>query len=161
LYPLDIRYTPHSSAPLEEQVASALARVLDSGNSGHVLVFLPGAAEIRRAARSSEQLAARAGMLIAPLHGDLPPEEQDRAVQPSKQRRLILSTNVSESSITIDGVTAVIDSGLARIASDDPWTGLPSLNVGRVSRASCKQRAGRAGRTAPGLVIRLYSEDEF
>jgi ATP-dependent helicase HrpB len=161
MYPLDIRYTPHSSAALEEQVASALAQVLDSGNRGHVLVFLPGAAEIRRAARSCERLAARTGMLIAPLHGDLPPEEQDRAVQPSKQRRLILSTNVAESSITIDGVTAVIDSGLARIASDDPWTGLPSLDVGRVSRASCNQRAGRAGRTAPGLVIRLYSEDDF
>jgi ATP-dependent helicase HrpB len=100
-------------------------------------------------------------MSIAPLFGDLPPEEQDRAVLPSPQRRVILSTNVAESSVTIDGVTAVIDSGLSRIASDDPWTGLPSLDIGRISRASSKQRAGRAGRTAPGLVIRLYSEDDF
>ncbi len=161
VYPLAITYTPHSPAPLEEQVAGALSRLLDTRDSGHILVFLPGAAEIRRAARACESLAAKAGLMVAPLHGDLPPEEQDRAVLQSKQRRLILSTNVAESSITIDGVTAVIDSGLARIASDDPWTGLPALNIGRVSRASCNQRAGRAGRTAPGRVIRLYSEDDF
>ena len=98
---------------------------------------------------------------MLPLHGDLPSEEQDRAVQPSSRPKLILSTNVAESSITIDGVTVVIDSGLARIATDNPDTGLPTLEVRRISKASAAQRAGRAGRTRPGRAIRLYSIDDF
>src|SRR5487761_2001159 len=136
LHDLTIEYTPHSSAPLEEQVRAAVERLgkLD----GDVLVFLPGAAEIRRAARALEKSNA----LVVPLHGDLSPEEQDSAV-------------------TIEGVTAVIDSGLARVAADSPWTGLPALDVKRISKASATQRAGRAGRTAPGRVIRLYTAEEF
>ena len=161
LYHLQIEYTPHSAAPLEEQVASALDRLVKDGLDGDVLVFLPGAAEIRRAARAIEAIARRAGLLVVPLHGDLSPAEQDRAVSPASQRKVILSTNVAESSVTIEGVTAVIDSGLARIAVDSPWTGLPSLNVQRISQASATQRAGRAGRTAPGRVIRLYTADDF
>lgn len=155
LFELKIEYTPHSNATLEEQVAQAVARLgtLD----GDVLVFLPGAAEIRRAARALE----RSNLLVVPLHGDLSPEEQDRAVAPAGRRKVILSTNVAESSITIEGVTAVIDSGLARVATDSPWTGLPSLEVKRISQASATQRAGRAGRTAPGRVIRLYTAEEF
>ena len=82
-------------------------------------------------------------------------------MQPARQRKIILSTNVAESSITIEGVTTVIDSGLARIASDSPWTGLPTLNVQRVAKASAIQRAGRAGRTRPGRAIRLYSFEDF
>jgi ATP-dependent helicase HrpB len=159
LHPIDIAYTPHSGAPLEEQVASAVDRL--DNREGHVLVFLPGAAEIRRAARACEPAARRLQLATVPLHGDLSPEEQDRAVAPGGQRRLILSTNVAESSITIDGVTSVIDSGLARIAADSPWTGLPAVEVTRISKASANQRAGRAGRTAPGHVIRLYSLDDF
>lgn len=161
LFDLDISYTPHSPAALEEQVAAALERLLAQASSGDVLVFLPGAAEIRRAARACESLAARANLLALPLHGDLAPEEQDRAVAPADRRKVILSTNVAESSVTIDGVTAVIDSGLARVAGDSPWTGLPTLTVARVSRASATQRAGRAGRTAPGRVIRLYTAEDF
>src|SRR5207302_3376226 len=130
----------------------AVADLIREGLDGDILVFLPGAAEIRRAAAA----CASHGLLITPLHGDLSPEEQDRAVAPSPRRKLILSTNVAESSITIEGVTAVIDSGLARIAADSPWTGLPSLNTGRVSKASAIQRAGRAGRLRPGRVVRLY-----
>jgi ATP-dependent helicase HrpB len=95
------------------------------------------------------------------LFGDLSPAEQDRAIARADRRKVILSTNVAESSVTIDGVTAVIDSGLARVAVDSPWTGLPSLNIRRVSQASCTQRAGRAGRTAPGRVIRLYTAEDF
>ena len=106
-------------------------------------------------------LALRRGCLILPLHGDLPPAEQDRAVSLVPQRKVILSTNVAESSITVEGVTAVVDSGLARVASESPWTGLPTLNVTRISKASATQRAGRAARTAPGRVIRLYSLDDF
>ena len=98
---------------------------------------------------------------MLPLHGSLPPEEQDRAVSPAKQRKLILATNVAESSVTVEGVTAVIDSGLARFATYSQWSGLPTLNVGRVSKASAKQRAGRAGRTGPGRVLRLYSAEDY
>ena len=161
LYDLAIEYTPHSPAPLEEQVAAALERLATRGLTGDVLVFLPGAAEIRRAARAIEPLASRLGLLVMPLHGDLSPAEQDRAVSPADRRKVILSTNVAESSVTIEGVTAVIDSGLARVAADSPWTGLPSVEVRRISQASATQRAGRAGRTAPGRVIRLYSAEDF
>ena len=160
-FPVSIAYTPASAAALEEQVARALEALVRDGLDGDVLVFLPGAAEIRRTARACERVAARAGLLVLPLHGDLSPEEQDRAVQPAGQRKVILSTNVAESSVTIEGVTAVVDSGLARVASHSPWSGLPRLEVKRVSRASANQRAGRAGRLGPGRVIRLYSADDF
>jgi ATP-dependent helicase HrpB len=159
LHPVEIEYTPCSGASLEQQVAAAIERLVEL--NGHILVFLPGAAEIRRAARACEPLASRAGLTITPLHGDLPATEQDRAVLPSLRRKLILSTNVAESSITIDGVTAVIDSGLARIPIDSPWTGLPGLDIARISKASARQRAGRAGRTAPGRVIRLYTQEDY
>jgi ATP-dependent helicase HrpB len=154
LFDLTITYQPYSAAPLEKQVASAL----DLLPTGDVLVFLPGAAEIRKAQRD---LGSRNDLLVLPLYGDLSPAEQDRAVSPAKQRKVILSTNVAESSITVEGVTAVIDSGLARIASDSPWTGLPTLDVARISKASATQRAGRAARTARGHVIRLYTPDDF
>src|SRR6185369_6301109 len=131
------------------------------GLTGDVLVFLPGAAEIRRAARAIEPVASRLGLLVVPLHGDLSPAEQDRAVSPADRRKVILSTNVAESSVSIEGVTAVIDSGLARVAADSPWTGLPSIEIRRISQASATQRAGRAGRTAPGRVIRLYTAEDF
>lgn len=161
LYPLGIEYTPHSAMALEEQVAAALRRLVDSGIDADVLVFLPGAAEIRRAARAVEAIAQRSNLLVLPLHGDLSTEEQDRAIAPADRRKVILSTNVAESSVTIDGVRAVIDSGLERVAMDSPWTGLPSLQVKRVSQASATQRAGRAGRTAPGRVVRLYTAEDF
>jgi ATP-dependent helicase HrpB len=158
LFDVSISYTPHSALPLEQQVA----RALESADSeGDVLVFLPGSAEIRRAMRECEGLARSRNMLVVPLYGDLSPEEQDRAVQPADRRKIILSTNVAESSITIEGVRTVIDSGLARIASDSPWTGLPNINVQRISKASAIQRAGRAGRTRPGRAIRLYPLEDF
>lgn len=161
LFPLEIAHTPESADPLEKRIAAAVESLVSAGSEGDVLVFLPGAAEIRRAQRELESLAQRAGALVLPLHGDLSPAEQDRAVSPAPQRKIILSTNVAESSITIDGVRAVIDSGLARVATDSPWTGLPRVTIARVSRASAAQRAGRAGRTAPGRVIRLYPEADF
>jgi len=161
LFPLEIAHQPYSAAPLEAQVAGAVNRLLAEGHRGDVLVFLPGASEIRRAARECEPIAARNGLLVLPLHGDLSPAEQDRAVSPAAQQKLILSTNVAESSITVEGVTAVIDSGLARIARDSPWTGLPTLSVSRNSKASATQRAGRAARTAPGRAIRLYTLEDF
>ena len=160
-FPLEIRYTPHSAAPLEEQVAGALEDLIREGLDGDVLVFLPGAAEIRRAERLCAPIARRAGAELCRLHGDLPAEEQDRAVSLGSRPKVILSTNVAESSITVPGVTAVIDSGLARIAADSPWTGLPSLRIARISQASARQRAGRAGRLRPGRVVRLYPEADY
>ena len=158
LFPTTVVYTPHSAEPLETCVAGAVERLMREEPTGDVLVFLPGAAEIRRCQR-----AVRGNALVLPLYGDLPPEEQDRAVQPSApgQRKVILSTNVAESSVTIEGVRAVVDSGLARVARDNPWTGLPRVEVQRVPRASAIQRAGRAARTGPGIVIRLYTEEDF
>ena len=160
-HPLEIEYTPHSAAPVEEQVAAALGRLPASQPGGHVLVFLPGAAEIRRAATACAALAGRRGWTVLPLHGDQPPEEQDRAIGPSAQTKIILSTNVAESSITIEGVDTVVDSGLARVAAHSAWSGLPTLRVARVSQASANQRAGRAGRTGPGRAIRLYPLEDF
>ncbi len=158
LFDLAITHTPYSPAPLEQQVAAAFERLAGCGD---ILAFLPGAAEIRRAAVACDGIARRSGYSVTPLHGDLSPAEQDRAVSPGAQPKLILSTNLAESSITIEGVRAVIDSGLARIASDSPWTGIPMLKVDRISQASARQRAGRAGRTGPGQVVRLYTAEDF
>jgi len=161
LFELTIKHLPHSPALLHVQVKSAVELLLNDEHLGHTLVFLPGAAEIRRTMRECEAVAHRAGLLMLPLHGDLSPEEQDRAVSPNPQPKLILATNVAESSVTVEGVTAVIDSGLARFATYSPWTGLPTLHVGRVSKASANQRAGRAGRTGPGRVLRLFPEEDY
>ncbi len=158
LFELTVEHSPYSVATLEDQVAQAVERVIDRGD---VLVFLPGAAEIQRASRACEALARRRDLVIAPLYGDLTPAEQDLAVQPGPRRKIVLATNIAESSITIEGVRAVVDSGVARVASDSPWTGLPRLEVKRVSKASARQRAGRAGRTGPGHVIRLYTAEDF
>jgi ATP-dependent helicase HrpB len=160
-FELSISHLPYSPKPLEAQLADALELLIAEQNAGDVLAFLPGAAEIRRAMRESQSVARRAGLLVLPLHGDLSPAEQDRAVAPAAQRKVILSTNVAESSVTVEGVSAVIDSGLARIANYSQWTGLPTLQVGRVSKASAQQRAGRAGRTGPGRVLRLYSVEDY
>jgi len=161
LFELSIEYTPYSPAPLHEQIRGGLEQLVDERHEGDVLVFLPGAAEIRRATRECAPLARTHHRLLLPLHGDLAPSEQDRAVGPASQPKIILATNVAESSITIDGVTAVIDSGLARRSEYSPWTGLPTLRIGRVSKSSALQRAGRAARTAPGRVIRLYSQMDY
>ncbi|MBI5070880.1 MAG: ATP-dependent helicase HrpB [Deltaproteobacteria bacterium] len=145
---------------LEQRVASAVRRAVADGEEGDALVFLPGAAEIRRCRDQLAPWAESRGVELLPLHGDLSPEEQDRAVRPSRRRKVILSTNVAESSVTIDGVTAVVDSGLARVASHSPWSGLPRLALAKISRASAAQRAGRAGRTRPGTCLRLYTRHD-
>ncbi|HEX8129209.1 MAG TPA: ATP-dependent helicase HrpB [Pyrinomonadaceae bacterium] len=147
--------------PLSAQVQSAVRRLLDEGLDGDVLVFLPGASEIRRALEACAPLAAEFDLLVLPLHGELSLAEQDRAVRPAERRKIILSTNVAESSVTIEGVVAVVDSGLARIAEHSPWSGLPTFSVGRISRASAVQRAGRAGRLRAGRALRLYTAQDF
>jgi len=160
-FPLSIRHTPYSPEPLAVQIRKTVAVLSAEQPHGNILAFLPGSAEIRQAMRECEVVAQHAGMVMLPLHGDLTPAEQDRAVLPGSGRRLVLATNVAESSVTVDGVTAVIDSGLARMATHSPWTGLPTLQVSRISKASCLQRGGRAGRIAPGTVVRLYPEEDY
>ena len=166
-FPIDIDYVeperdgPHGSVrPIGRQVAAAVRKLAQGKLDGDVLVFLPGAGEIRRCAEDLADAARVFDLAIMPLHGDLTADEQDAAVRPATRRKVILATNVAETSVTIDGVVAVIDSGLARIARHSPWTGLPSLQNEPVSRTSCAQRAGRAGRTRPGRVIRLYSRHD-
>jgi ATP-dependent helicase HrpB len=161
LFEVSIRHLPYSPKSLEAQLTDALELLITEEPSGDVLAFLPGAAEIRRAMRESQAVARQANLLVLPLHGDLSPAEQDRAIMPAEQRKVILATNVAESSVTVEGVNAVIDSGLARIATHSQWTGLPTLQVGRVSKASATQRAGRAGRTGPGRVLRLYGMEDY
>ncbi len=164
MFPVEVEHLPQpDERHLDQQVLSALKRLVQGGLDGHVLVFLPGAAEIRRAREACADFASRHGLEVHALHGDLAPAEQDRAVRRSKEgvRKLILSTNVAETSVTIEGVAAVIDSGLARVASHSPWTGLPALKLAKVSRASATQRAGRAGRTRAGVCVRLYTKHDF
>jgi ATP-dependent helicase HrpB len=151
----------HDERPLEIQVEGAVRRLVAEGLDGDVLVFLPGAAAIRRAQDACASVASEADLLVLPLHGELPASEQDAAVRPAAKRKVILSTNVAETSVTIEGVAAVVDSGLARVASHSPWSGLPVLRVARVSRASAIQRAGRAGRTREGRCLRLYTAQDF
>jgi ATP-dependent helicase HrpB len=159
VYPVEIVYRPEAKPASAEAVAGALESALGAASDpGHVLVFLPGAEEIRRAGAQLGPIARREGLDILPLHGSIPEAEQDRALRPSERRKVILATNIAETSLTIDGVRTVIDSGLARFASDDPARGLDRLELGRISRASAEQRAGRAGRTAPGRCVRLWSE---
>jgi ATP-dependent helicase HrpB len=163
LFPIEIEHLPaRDDRPLAEQVAGAVRRYLrEDPAGGDVLVFLPGAGEIRRCGEALASLAGSQDLLVLPLHGELPPAEQARAVQPASRRKVILSTNVAETSVTIDGVTAVIDTGLARQAAHSFWTGLPALAVGKISQASAEQRAGRAGRTRPGRVLRLYTRHDL
>jgi ATP-dependent helicase HrpB len=162
MFPLEIEHLPAvDDRPLEKQIVSAVRSAIARDDGGDVLVFLPGAGEIRRALAALEPLAAEHDLLVLPLHGDLPIAEQARAVERAARRKVVLSTNVAETSVTIDGVTSVIDSGLARVASHSPWSGLPTLATSKISRASAIQRAGRAGRTREGRVLRLYTKGDF
>jgi ATP-dependent helicase HrpB len=152
---------------LEERVAAAVRRELahgerstHPGDAGDLLVFLPGAGEIRRTARALAPLAASAGVDVLTLHGDQPLDEQVRALRAGPRRRIVLATNVAESALTVEGVATVVDAGLARTARFDARTGLDRLRLGAISRASATQRAGRAGRLGPGRCVRLWSRAE-
>ncbi|MFZ9880522.1 MAG: ATP-dependent helicase HrpB [Phycisphaerales bacterium] len=171
-YPVALEHLAKASRETPWDLAgAAIERVLDayargqSDDPGHLLVFMPGAYEIMKTCERAKVALSRTGVQaeVLPLHGSLTPDEQDRAVaavDPAKRRRVIVSTNVAETSLTIDGVRTVIDSGLARIHRYDPLRGLDTLRVEPVSKASAEQRAGRAGRTAPGRAIRLWSVAE-
>ena len=146
--------------PVWDAAADAFESAIESGAEGDVLVFMPGAYEISRTVEAIRSKRCARGFAVMPLHGELPPQQQDAAVGECDQRKCIVSTNVAETSITIDGVRIVIDSGLARIARYDPNRGIDTLLVERISRASADQRTGRAGRTAPGTCHRLWTERE-
>jgi ATP-dependent helicase HrpB len=158
-FEVTVNYRPVSRPSGAELIVPIIEEVLSEGrDSGHVLVFLPGFAEIRRVGKRLEPAAADSGALVLPLHGSLTAEAQDRALRPSDRRKVILSTNVAETSLTIDGVTTVIDSGLARTVHYDGARGIDRWDTGPISRAAAQQRAGRAGRTGPGTCVRLWSE---
>jgi ATP-dependent helicase HrpB len=160
LHPVEIRYRPAiTTQPLVDQVVSAVDELLRS-TPGNLLVFLPGVREIQQAGDRLTSIAGQAQAIVLPLYGDLSPEQQDRVLGPQPQRKIVLATNVAETSVTIDGVTGVIDSGLVRQMQFDPGLGLDRLLLTKISQASSDQRAGRAGRTQPGVCLRLWMERE-
>ncbi len=160
-FPVEITHRGNDGAPLPDRMARAVTEAIESSSDrGDILAFLPGAEEIRRTARLLDPVAHRHDLLVLPLHGSLPSDEQDRALRPSDRRKVVLATNIAETSLTIEGVSTVIDSGLARHASFDAERGVDRLELGRISRASATQRAGRAGRTRPGRCVRLWSDRE-
>lgn len=159
-FPIDIRYLRHPRSEPVPAAAAAAATQLLGETTGDVLVFLPGVGEIRRTAELLAPLANEQQLALMELYADLPLERQQAVLAPCNRRKLVLATNVAETSITIDGVTAVVDSGLARVNRLDPSLGLNRLDLERISKASADQRAGRAGRTAPGICLRLWTERE-
>jgi ATP-dependent helicase HrpB len=163
-HPVEIEYAATPSyvdkRPVWEQAAEAFSGYVRSGGGGDVLVFMPGGYEIAQTIEAVRHCDESKGYLLLPLHGELPPGEQDAAVARYRQPKVVVATNVAETSITIDGVRLVIDSGLARIPRYDPYRGINTLLIEKISRASSDQRAGRAGRTAPGVCLRLWSERE-
>jgi len=163
IYPVRIEYLPKAAdfdrEPVWEVAARECARVA-ARTPGDLLVFLPGAYEIGRTVQAVQNEKALRDFVVLPLHGELPSDAQDRAVARYDTRKIIVSTNVAETSLTIDGVTAVVDSGLARLPRYDPHRGINTLLIEKISAASADQRAGRAGRTAPGVCVRLWTEPE-
>ena len=159
-FPVETRYAGRDARPIEPQIADAIVRGV-RGNAGSLLAFLPGAAEIRRTATL---LGGRldATVDVVALYGALAGEEQDRAIAPAPpgRRKVVLATSIAETSITIEGVRIVVDSGLARVPRYEPDVGVTRLETVRVSRAAADQRRGRAGRTEPGICYRLWDEPQ-
>ncbi|HEY6236049.1 MAG TPA: ATP-dependent helicase HrpB, partial [Candidatus Elarobacter sp.] len=156
MFPVEVRYAAREAeGPLPPRVATAVRQAL-AADEGDVLVFLPGAGEIRRTHASLSDVADRFD--IFPLYGDLSWEQQDRALRPSQRRKVVLATPIAETSLTIEGVRVVIDAGYTRVPQYDPASGLTRLVTVRVARASAEQRAGRAGRLGPGVCYRLWTE---
>lgn len=163
-FPVTVSYIDNRAAnsglPIWELAAEATASALESQQEGHALVFMPGAFEIGKTIASlGRRLSAREFELL-PLHSELSAKDQDRAVEGGDRRKVIVATNVAETSLTIDNVRLVVDSGQARIARYDPVRGINTLWIEKISDASAKQRSGRAGRTAPGSAVRLWTERE-
>ena len=164
MYPVDIRWgAPWQPGEwIEPRVVQTVLQAL-SDEPGSLLVFLPGQAEIRRVAEQLEgNLAGRSDVLLCPLHGELDLSAQRAAIEPAPagQRKVVLATNIAETSLTIDGVRVVVDAGLARVPRFDPASGMTRLDTQRIARASATQRAGRAGRLEPGVCYRLWSQSQ-
>ena len=164
MFPVEISYAAKKidfqHHPVWEAAADAFESAVRSGAEGDVLIFMPGAYEISRTVEAVRSKSCAKEFAVLPLHGELSPRDQDAAVEPGNYRKVVVATNVAETSITIDGIRTVIDSGLARIARYDPNRGIDTLMVERISRASADQRTGRAGRTAPGICHRLWTLQE-
>ena len=162
-FPVEIEYLPRpvggDGYPVWDLAADELERI-GPRTDGDVLVFMPGKYEINRTISAIRASRVSDRFVVLPLHGELPPAEQDAALAHYQKRRAIVATNVAETSLTIDGIRVVIDSGLARVARFDPRRGINTLLVEKISRASAEQRAGRAGRTASGHCLRLWTERE-
>lgn len=157
-HPVTVEYVKRrDQRKIEQQIAAHLPSVLDR-TSGDVLIFLPGVGEIFNTTRELESLAEKRDLTLLQLYGNLPLEQQDEVLSPSAQRKVVLATNVAESSLTIEGVTGVIDSGLARSMQFNHELGLDRLELVPISQASADQRSGRAGRTAPGYCLRLWEQ---
>jgi ATP-dependent helicase HrpB len=155
MFPVEVQHSARDIA-LPRDLPDAMARAIRSAISEHkgdILAFLPGMAEIRR----TQSALDGCGALILPLHGELPRADQDRALTPASTRRVVLSTSIAETSLTVPGVRIVVDGGWRRAPRLDPSTGLTRLTTLRISRAAADQRAGRSGREAPGIAIRLWS----
>jgi ATP-dependent helicase HrpB len=162
-FPVDIVYAPPKLRVGGEvwDAAARMCEVAVSGSrEGDVLIFMPGSFEIHRTIGAIENKGWARDFDVLPLYGELTPQKQDAAVARSSRRKIIVSTNVAETSVTIDGVRTVIDSGLAREADFDARRGINTLMIEKISRASADQRSGRAGRTAPGVCYRLWSETD-
>jgi ATP-dependent helicase HrpB len=163
-FPVEIEYLPHrlgaNPLPSWELAADAFGGFVRAGGKGDVLVFMPGGFEISQTIEAIRNTSEARGYLVLPLHGELSPRDQDAAVARYDQPKVVVATNVAETSITIDGVRLVIDAGLARIPRYDANRGINTLLIEKISQASSDQRAGRAGRTAPGRCIRLWSRAE-
>lgn len=158
-YPVEVNYLEsHDERPVTEQAADAIERIVNSGEPGDILVFMPGVGEINGTIGACRAINARERLAFIPLHGELQPEEQDLAFAPNQLRKVVVATNVAETSVTIDGIRHVVDSGQARIARYDAERGIGTLTIEEISRASADQRKGRAGRTAPGTCHRLWTE---
>ena len=159
VFPVAHRWSEYGDQrPPSEQAADAVERIVANGDPGDILVFMPGMGEIQSTINALQSAALGERCLFLPLHGDLSPDDQDRAFQPADRRKIVVATNVAETSVTIDGICHVVDSGLARVARYDAERGIQTLTIEEISRASADQRAGRAGRTAPGTCWRLWTE---
>lgn len=159
-FPVEVRYLDDSPGRFPERMAAAVRRAV-SETEGDVLAFLPGSAEIRACREILRSRTSAPFPAVLPLYGDLPFAEQERAILPGPGRKVVLSTNIAETSLTIEGVRVVVDGGLSRMVRHDPSSGLNRLVTVRESRASAEQRAGRAGRLAPGVCYRLFGRHTF
>src|SRR5437899_1177191 len=166
MFPVDVDYLPRrlgsTAPPVWDLAADAFSQGVRRSDGGRpdVLIFMPGSYEIHRTIEAVRQRPESRGYVLLPLHGELPPRDQDQAVAQYDHPKIVVATNVAETSITIEGIRVVIDSGLARIPRYDPHRGINTLFVERISQSSAEQRAGRAGRTAPGRCFRLWSKSE-